>query len=270
MRCSYNESAFVLITQFYRQILRVIQFNYLLRNINELRVIEIVKLSLTHRTGRKLTSALSKAGRGNGTVQRHQDLAEILLRPCFDPQPFQPPTPSHPTRYFQTSPSHRPGRVVSTCSLKVLDCRFFRSDLVSLTMPEGVVGYARRNFMTLLPCFANWEAFNAYLEEQCRKRQGEVLRGHAKTIGERLEQDLETLTALPPLPFDACDKVANPRSPTRSSTAASPSSAPDRAAMAPGSHRARPPGLAPAACGLRPDRCSARPLTIHIVCQTRR
>ena len=73
---------------------------------------------------------------------------------------------------------------------------------------EGVVGYARRNFMTPLPCFANWEAFNAYLEEQCRKRQGEVLRGHAKTIGERLEQDLETLTALPPIPFDACDKVA--------------------------------------------------------------
>ncbi len=73
---------------------------------------------------------------------------------------------------------------------------------------EGVVGYARRNFMTPLPCFANWEAFNAYLEEQGRKRQGEVLRGHAKTIGERLEQDLETLTALPPIPFGACDKVA--------------------------------------------------------------
>ncbi len=62
--------------------------------------------------------------------------------------------------------------------------------------------------MTPLPCFANWEAFNAYLEEQGRKRQGEVLRGHAKTIGERLEQDLETLTALPPIPFGACDKVA--------------------------------------------------------------
>jgi len=73
---------------------------------------------------------------------------------------------------------------------------------------EGVVGYARRNFMTPLPCFASWAAFNAYLEEQCRKRQGEVLRGHAMTIGERLEQDLEALTALPPTPFDACDKVA--------------------------------------------------------------
>ena len=73
---------------------------------------------------------------------------------------------------------------------------------------EEVVGYARRNFMTPLPCFANWEALNAYLEEQGRKRQGEVLRGHAKTIGERLEQDLETPTALPPISFDACDKVA--------------------------------------------------------------
>ena len=70
------------------------------------------------------------------------------------------------------------------------------------------VGYARRNFMTPLPCFASWDAFNTYLEMQCRKRQGEALRGHAKTIGERLGQDLDALTALPPTPFDACDKVA--------------------------------------------------------------
>ena len=36
---------------------------------------------------------------------------------------------------FKTRPSYRPGRVVSTCSLKVLDCRFFCSGPVSLTMP---------------------------------------------------------------------------------------------------------------------------------------
>ena len=36
---------------------------------------------------------------------------------------------------------------------------------------EGVVGYARRNFMTPLPRFARWDAFNGHLEEQCRNRQ---------------------------------------------------------------------------------------------------
>ena len=77
-----------------------------------------------------------RRGRGNGSVQRHQDPTEIRLRPCFDLQPFQPPTPSHPTRYFQTSPSHRPGRVASTCCLKVLYYGFFCSGPVSLTMPE--------------------------------------------------------------------------------------------------------------------------------------
>ncbi len=73
---------------------------------------------------------------------------------------------------------------------------------------EGVVGYARRNFMTPLPRFESWDAFNADLEEQCRKRQGEVLRGHRETIGERFVRDQEVLAALPPAPFDACDKQA--------------------------------------------------------------
>ena len=71
---------------------------------------------------------------------------------------------------------------------------------------EGVVGFARRNFMTPRPRFVNWDAFIAYLEEQCQKRQGDVLRGHRESIGERFARDHETLAALPPAPFDACDK----------------------------------------------------------------
>ena len=71
---------------------------------------------------------------------------------------------------------------------------------------EGVVGYARRNYMTPRPRFASWDAFNADLEERCRKRQGDVLRGHRETISERLERDREALSVLPPAPFDACDK----------------------------------------------------------------
>ena len=66
-----------------------------------------------------------------------EDLAEIHLRPCLDPQPCQPPTPSQSPRHFQTRPSRRPGRVASTCSLIVLDCRFFGSSLISLTMPTA-------------------------------------------------------------------------------------------------------------------------------------
>ena len=71
---------------------------------------------------------------------------------------------------------------------------------------EGLVGYARRNFMAPVRRFESWEAFNAYLEEQCRKRQSDVLRGHRETIGERFVRDQEVLTELPPAPFDACDK----------------------------------------------------------------
>ena len=71
---------------------------------------------------------------------------------------------------------------------------------------EGVVGYARRNFMTPLPRFASWDAFNGHLEEHCRNRQGNVLRGHRESIGERFVRDREALKRPLPAPFDACDK----------------------------------------------------------------
>ena len=50
----------------------------------------------------ELAPAVSKAGRGDGAVQRPQDPAEIRFRPRLDPQPLQPPTPSQPPRHFQT------------------------------------------------------------------------------------------------------------------------------------------------------------------------
>jgi transposase len=55
---------------------------------------------------------------------------------------------------------------------------------------EGLVGYARRNFMVPVPAFDSFEALNAHLIACCRKRMSERLRGHAETIGERLERDL--------------------------------------------------------------------------------
>lgn len=72
---------------------------------------------------------------------------------------------------------------------------------------EGLVGYARRNFMVPVPRFPSWEAFNLWLEEQCSKRQADVLRGHHETIGQRLERDLDAMADLPPAPFDACDQA---------------------------------------------------------------
>jgi len=70
---------------------------------------------------------------------------------------------------------------------------------------EGLVGYGRRNFMVPIPRFADWDAFNDYLEEQCYKRQADILRGHKISIGERLEADLAAMRDLPAAPFEACD-----------------------------------------------------------------
>ena len=73
---------------------------------------------------------------------------------------------------------------------------------------EGMVGYARRNHMVPIPHFPDWESFNAYLEEQCRARQTDTLRGHTETIGARLQRDLAEMRALPAAPFEACAQAS--------------------------------------------------------------
>lgn len=70
---------------------------------------------------------------------------------------------------------------------------------------EGLVGYARRNFMVPVPRAATWEALNAHLLEECRKRRERKLWGHTETIAERFERDREQLLPLPP-PLEACQK----------------------------------------------------------------
>tara|TARA_R110000751_G_scaffold132913_3_gene235429 strand:- start:201 stop:671 length:471 start_codon:yes stop_codon:yes gene_type:complete len=52
-------------------------------------------------------------------------------------------------------------------------------------------------FLRPIPQFATWEAFNAWLEEQCRKRQRDNLRGESETIGERLQRDLAAMREAP-------------------------------------------------------------------------
>ena len=72
---------------------------------------------------------------------------------------------------------------------------------------EGLVGYCRRNFLVPMPEFASWEEFNLWLEEQCRKRQQDKVRGQSETIGERLQRDLAAMQPLPATPFEACDQA---------------------------------------------------------------
>ncbi len=71
---------------------------------------------------------------------------------------------------------------------------------------EGLVGYARRNFLVPIPRWASWEDLNAKLREQCTKRRERRLRGHKESIGERFEKDRERLLPLPAAPYEACEK----------------------------------------------------------------
>lgn len=58
------------------------------------------------------------------------------------------------------------------------------------------------------PRFSSFDELNAWLEERCLKRQDDTVRGHTEPIGDRLMRDLDALMALPPTPYDACDKVS--------------------------------------------------------------
>jgi hypothetical protein len=66
---------------------------------------------------------------------------------------------------------------------------------------EGLVGYARRNFMVPIPRVSSWEELNARLEAESRKRRLRRLRGHTATIGERFERDHAAMLPLPAAPM---------------------------------------------------------------------
>ncbi len=73
---------------------------------------------------------------------------------------------------------------------------------------EGLVKYARANFLTPVPHAASFEALNHRLEERCRARQNERAGRNEQAIGERLVADQEALRDLPTTPFEPCDKCA--------------------------------------------------------------
>ena len=51
---------------------------------------------------------------------------------------------------------------------------------------EGLVGYARRNFLVPIPSFESFKDLNAHLEVECHYLFDARLRCHDETIGERL------------------------------------------------------------------------------------
>ena len=71
---------------------------------------------------------------------------------------------------------------------------------------EGLVGYARRNFLVPVPRMGSWEELNVHLLDQCRKRRAQRVWGHRETIGERFERDRAALLPLPAAPYEACEK----------------------------------------------------------------
>ena len=73
---------------------------------------------------------------------------------------------------------------------------------------EGLVGYARRNFMVPIPRAVSYAELNAQLLDCCRRRLNDRLRSHDDSIGERLVRDREALLPLPATPYDACEKRA--------------------------------------------------------------
>jgi len=71
---------------------------------------------------------------------------------------------------------------------------------------EGLVGYARRNFLVPVPRVASWEELNAHLREACQQRRNRKVRGEEESIAQRFERDREKLLPLPATPYEACEK----------------------------------------------------------------
>ena len=72
---------------------------------------------------------------------------------------------------------------------------------------EGLVGYSRRHFMVPRPEAPSFDALNARFVEQCMERRQAILRGHERSIGDRLVADLAAFMPLPAVPFDPCHMV---------------------------------------------------------------
>jgi transposase len=69
---------------------------------------------------------------------------------------------------------------------------------------EGLVGYARRNWLVPVPEFATWDELNAYLAAKCQAEGQRRLRGMAFTIAETFALEQPSLLPLPSRPYACC------------------------------------------------------------------
>ena len=69
---------------------------------------------------------------------------------------------------------------------------------------EGLVGYARRNFLVPLPDVADYDELNKLLAERCLAHGNGIIAGREdrRTINERHEEERSRLLPLPPKPFE--------------------------------------------------------------------
>lgn len=67
---------------------------------------------------------------------------------------------------------------------------------------EGLVKYARSDFMTPIPVAPSFDALNAMLADRCRTRQTDRAGRHSATIRDRLAADVAALRALPVTALD--------------------------------------------------------------------
>ena len=68
---------------------------------------------------------------------------------------------------------------------------------------EGLVKFARSNFMVPIPRFDDFEEFNQKLADDCRKDLARKLRGQSGTKSELLEEDRRAMRPLPAKRFEA-------------------------------------------------------------------
>ena len=73
---------------------------------------------------------------------------------------------------------------------------------------EGLVGYARRNFMVPIPEAENLKALNRYLLEPCVAYGGHKIAGKAKTVHALYEEEKRHLLPLPEVPFSNLETYA--------------------------------------------------------------
>jgi transposase len=65
---------------------------------------------------------------------------------------------------------------------------------------ENGVGWVRRNMFVPQPAVGDWQSFNEHLAQECRRPWPVRLRGHERTVGERLREEQASLRPVPQPP----------------------------------------------------------------------